>query len=166
MSLEAERLVVKTQLKDLLSDGNVCQMREYIQHGTITTYIHCFNVAVMSYVIATKFKVPNICIQELLVGAMLHDFFLYDWHDGRKRPEGLHGFTHPTTALANANKFFKLSRKEQNIIQSHMFPMTITKVPRTREAIIVCIADKVCATQEIIFDSKFSHYIRSVLRNR
>ena len=141
-------------------------MSEYIQHGTITTYIHCFNVAVISYVIATKFKIPNVCMQELLVGAMLHDFFLYDWHDGRKRPEGLHGFNHPTTALTNANKFFNLSRREQNIIQSHMFPMTITKVPKTREAVIVCIADKVCATQETIFCSKFVRYMKYALCRR
>ena len=165
MGFKEEKLIVKTQLRDLLSDENVCQMREYIQHGTFTTYTHCLNVAVMSYVIATKFKVSNLCMRELLVGAMLHDFFLYDWHDGRRRPEGLHGFTHPTIALVNANKFFKLSKKEQNIIQSHMFPMTITKVPRTREAVIVCIADKICAVQEVVSSLGINRFLERGLKN-
>lgn len=33
------------------------------------------------------------------------------------------------------------------MIRSHMFPMNLT-VPRYRESVILCIADKLCATRE------------------
>lgn len=150
MDYIAERSVVKTYLKDLLVHEKVIEMKDYIQHGSITTYHHCFDVAVMSYIIAKKLGVQNVCMKELLVGAMLHDFYLYDWHNVKKRPEGLHGFSHPTIALNNANKFFSLNNREQNIIKSHMFPLTIRSIPKTREAVIVCIADKICATKETV----------------
>ena len=150
MDYIAERSVVKTYLKDLLVHEKVIEMKDYIQHGSITTYHHCFDVAVMSYIIAKKLGVQNVCMQELLVGAMLHDFYLYDWHDGRLRREGLHGFSHPVTAKNNADKYFDLDEKELNIIESHMFPLTITKVPKSREALIVGIADKYCATKETV----------------
>ena len=39
----------------------------------------------------------------LIRGALLHDYFLYDWHIKRKGHH-FHGFTHPATALRNAEK--------------------------------------------------------------
>lgn len=141
--------IVKKELESLLANDKVCEMKQYIQHGTITTFEHSLSVAVISHMIAKKYNL-DVSIKELLTGAMLHDFFLYDWHDGRLRTEGIHGFSHPATALKNANTYFSLTDKEQNIIQSHMFPMTITKVPKCKEAAIVCIADKICATWETV----------------
>ena len=122
-------------------------MQNFKQHGKTSTFEHCFNVAVMSYIIATRFRI-NVCMQELLIGAMLHDFYLYDWHDGRIRPEGIHGFSHPKVAAYNANIHFCLTDKVHNIIESHMFPLTLMQIPRSKEAVIVCIADKICAIKE------------------
>lgn len=149
MKYEKERNIVQKLLEDYLNDDSVLLMKNYMQHGDVSTYIHCFNVALMSYIICTKFNI-KVCIMEMLIGAILHDFYLYDWHDGRIRKNGLHGFTHPTVALANANERFSLTKKEQNIIDSHMFPMTITKIPKSKEAIIVSIADKICAIKEYL----------------
>ena len=36
----------------------------------------------------------------------------------------------------------------ENIIGSHMWPLNIRNIPRSREAILVCIVDKICAVQE------------------
>lgn len=145
-SKEAEK-AIRGILADYLANDKVLQMDNYIQHGDVSTYVHCFNVAVVSYLICMKFGI-KVCITEMLIGALLHDFYLYDWHDGRLRPEGLHGFTHPAKALRNANKYFDLTEREANIISSHMFPLTLTKVPKCREAVIVGIADKICAIKE------------------
>jgi hypothetical protein len=85
-------------------------------------------------------------------GALLHDYFLYDWHekDGGHR---LHGFRHPAFALYNASKDFSLNRKERNIIARHMFPLTVLP-PRCLEAWIVCFVDKYCAFSETMGDGR------------
>ena len=127
-------------------------LSKYIQHGKTTVYIHSRNVAYLSYIIARfcerRLKL-KINYDVLVVGAMFHDFFLYDWHklDGRER---LHGFNHPKIASINAQKYFNINDEEKVIIETHMWPLTITKFPKTIEAKIVCIADKWCSTKETI----------------
>lgn len=92
----------------------------------------------------------------LAVGAFLHDFYLYDWHKkgtfhGIRRLFEMHGFSHPSRACVNAEKVFHITKKEQSIISSHMWPLTFRHVPSCREAIIVCLADKYCAVVESMF---------------
>ena len=92
----------------------------------------------------------------LAVGAFLHDFYLYDWHKkgtfhGIRRLFEMHGFSHPGCACVNAEKVFHITKKEQSIISSHMWPLTFRHVPSCREAIIVCLADKYCAVVESMF---------------
>ena len=76
---------------------------------------------------------------------MLHDFFLYDWHD--KNHPKLHGFKHPYIALENAKERYDLSTKEEDIIKKHMFPLTLIP-PRYKESYIICLADKICSLLE------------------
>jgi uncharacterized protein len=59
-------------------------------------------------------------------------------------------FSHPIVAMHNAEKYFDLDNKVLNIIESHMFPLTITHVPKSKEAIIVCFVDKYCAIREMM----------------
>lgn len=84
----------------------------------------------------------------LLRGALLHDYFLYDWHDPDPSHR-LHGFRHPFFALARAEEDFELTPRERNIIVRHMFPL-VPVPPTCREAWIVCLADKWCALRETI----------------
>ena len=63
----------------------------------------------------------------------------------------MHGFSHPGSACVNAEHYFHITKKEQDIIQSHMWPLTFRHVPTCREAIIVCLADKYCAVVESMF---------------
>ena len=51
----------------------------------------------------------------------------------------------------NAQRVFHITKKEQNIIASHMWPLTFRHVPTCREAFIVCLADKYCAVVESMF---------------
>jgi uncharacterized protein len=119
-------------------------MEEYIQHSDITCLSHSISVSYHSYKIC-RFLGLDYCAAAR--GAMLHDFFLYDWHI--PHPENkLHGFTHPGIALKNSNKYFKLNDIEKDIISKHMWPLTI-KPPKYKEALIVCIVDKFCALMEI-----------------
>lgn len=84
----------------------------------------------------------------LLRGALLHDYFLYDWHDPDPSHR-LHGFRHPFFALARAEEDFELTPRERNIIVRHMFPL-VPVPPTCREAWIVCLADKWCALCETV----------------
>lgn len=83
----------------------------------------------------------------LIRGALLHDYYLYDWHN--KSLKDLHGFHHPKRVLRQALKEFDLTNSEIDIITKHMFPLTPFP-PRYKEAILVCIADKICAWGETI----------------
>lgn len=92
----------------------------------------------------------NVDKQALIRGAMLHDYFLYDWHDTNNAAHRWHGFTHPSTALRNAREDFELTAVECDIIEHHMFPL-VPYPPKSREAWIVCTADKICALKETLF---------------
>ena len=41
-------------------------------------------------------------------------------------------------------------KKQLKIIETHMWPLTITKVPRSKEAFLVCFVDKIMALAETL----------------
>jgi len=87
-------------------------------------------------------------LPELIRGALLHDFFHYDWHSEKPGSGGLHGFDHPKEALRNAETTFgPLSALERDCVVRHMWPLTAIP-PRYPESFIVCFADKAVALRE------------------
>ena len=139
-----------TRGRDVLSAESIEPMRTSIQHGTTSVFEHCVSVAKHSLLIAfflEKRFGADIDLDSLIRGALLHDYFLYDWHDKEVPGRRIHGFTHPRKALDNAVRDFELNFKERDIIRKHMFPLTLFP-PRYRESAIVCIADKWCAICE------------------
>lgn len=130
---------------DLINHEKVRLMENYIQHGDIDCLEHSIYVSYSSYLICKRLGLDY---RSAARGGLLHDFFLYDWHL-EKPYKGLHGFRHPLIALQNANRFFQLNEREQEIICKHMWPLTITP-PKFKEAYIVIIADKYCAFVEIM----------------
>ena len=81
---------------------------------------------------------------------LLHDYFLYDWHfKDLKNPHKLHGFYHPSRALHNAQKEYTLTKRQEDIIKKHMWPLTVVP-PMCREAWIVTAADKYCSFMETV----------------
>ncbi len=139
-------------IRDLIKNENIGLMENFRQHGRITCLEHSLYVSYTSYLICRHLEFDY---RSAARGGLLHDFFLYDWHI-TKQDKGLHGFTHPCSALKNANKFFSLNDLEKDIIVKHMWPLTV-KLPKYKEAFIVAFADKYCAFMEIIqFDSRAS----------
>lgn len=131
----------------IILNEKVKRMDKYIQHGETSCLEHCIAVAYVSFVIAKRLRIA--CdYNSLLRGALLHDYFLYDWHE-RDESHKWHGFHHAHKALMNASRDFELTKIEKDIIAKHMFPLNI-KLPRYRESYIVCVADKICSTYETI----------------
>ena len=123
-------------------------MDKYIQHGTTSTLEHCISVAYVSFSIAKKFHI-NCNYNSLIRGALLHDYFLYDWHVSDESHKW-HGFSHARMALLNASRDFELTPIEKDIIEKHMFPLNI-RLPKYKESYLVTIADKICSSYETIY---------------
>lgn len=144
---QEERQLLLTLITDLEANGRLALARAAIQHGSTTVFAHCVKVACFSLFLANKLHL-SVDIHALLRGALLHDYFLYDWHE-KNAGHRFHGFTHPATALKNAQQDFMLTPVEKDIIARHMFPLCPIP-PRCREAWLVCVADKYCALLETV----------------
>ena len=145
MSVNRRKLQVLQLAEKLEGESRLGMERRYYQHGVTTIFQHSINVACVSCKIAEKYHL-DVDYYALIRGALLHDYFLYDWHV-KDRSHRFHGFSHPRRALENADKEFQLTETERNMIYCHMFPLTPIP-PSTKEAWIVCAADKICALSE------------------
>lgn len=141
--------LLRKHASDILDSENFQSTKNYIQHGTMPVHSHCIDVAKQSVLISKWLKIP--CNErELIRGALLHDYFLYDWHDTkRENYQFFHGFYHPGIALNNALKEYRLTPREKDIIKKHMWPLTVVP-PLCREAWIVTTADKYCSLLETL----------------
>lgn len=148
-----------TRGKDIILSPEAQEMKKYIQHGETTVFEHCVAVAkyslLIAYFLERTLKI-GVDKDSLVKGALLHDYFLYDWHF-KDHPNRFHGFTHPSVARNNADRDFELNDVERDIIAKHMFPLT-PFLPMYRESFIVSIADKWCALAET-FKIDVSSYI-------
>lgn len=134
--------------REVIGKARYDEMKRFISHSDITVYQHSIRVALTAYRIAVGEGI-RCDLRALVRGALLHDYYLYDWHDPNKGFRW-HGFKHHRFALQNAMADFALSEKEKNIIYSHMFPLTFWALPKCKEAWIVTLADKIVATGETL----------------
>ena len=136
--------------QEIINSPKYQQLKKFRQHGDYSVYDHSINVYNTSCKIVKKLHL-SVDTKALTKGALLHDYFLYDWHD-KDCPK--HHFTgHPARAAKNAKRDFGLTPKEERIILSHMFPAGL-KIPSSKEAVVLTVADKYCAVQEF-FRKKF-----------
>ena len=145
MRPEKERELEKI-LQSLISDPRIIRMKDFTQHGNTTTFDHCVNVARTSYRINHALHL-HADDKDLILTALLHDYFLYDWHD---HSHPLHGYTHADTAADNAVRDFPLDTEEEKAIRSHMWPPNISRIPSSRIAWIISAADKICSAKETL----------------
>lgn len=157
-----EDLIFKSYLSDVLKKKKYLKMNRYIQHGNTTCLLHSIAVAYYSYRLC-KILHLNIHEKELIRGALLHDYYLYDWHSKYKptRNVGLHGRIHPKIALFNARKDYQVNRIESDIIEHHMFPLTFTP-PKYKEGVIVCLVDKACSIYEVFSKHAYQKVTKTV----
>ena len=135
-------------LEPILLNQRVQMMKKFIQHGNTSTFQHCRSVAETSDRLNERFRL-GADRRTLILSAMLHDFYLYDWHSVDDGSHRRHGFHHARRARDNAVREFGVDRKIQSVIDSHMWPLNPLRIPKSREAWILWIADKIETFREM-----------------
>ena len=131
-------------IEDVINNETVLKMKNYRQHFNVSCYEHCYRVSLDCYKIAKKLKLDY---KSIARAAMVHDLFLYDWRKKQEGRTGLHAFSHGKTACENALQEFDLSKKEQDMIIKHMWPVTLIP-PKSLEGFILTIVDKYSTINE------------------
>ena len=158
LSAGRQRLLAET-IRELKQEGRLDEEKLAMQHGTTSIYRHSLNVAYTSLWMMERWQI-RLEPKSLVRGALLHDYFLYDWHMPNSAQKW-HGFRHARIALQNAARDFDLNKIEIDIIRKHMFPLNL-RIPRYRESFIVCLADKICAIRELSLFCRWQSVILEV----
>lgn len=137
--------------------NNVNKFRELksIPHHGNNRLDHINRVAKLSFRVS---KYLNLDYVSCTRGAIMHDFFTLE--DINKNKNKLKSFLkkHPSEALNNSKHYFEVNDIEEDIILSHMYPITKEK-PEYIESKVVCICDKLVSIYEFIrFQINFSMY--------
>lgn len=141
------------------------KLSKIIQHQHSTRFEHSINVAYTSFKIAKHLGWDS---KSTARGALLHDFFYYDWRITKFNKS--HAWVHPRIAVKNAKKLTILSKKEEDIILKHMWGATLAP-PRYKEGYIVTLVDKYWAVREAgrpigRFFRKSRNYYRKLLNHQ
>jgi uncharacterized protein len=131
---------------DLLELPEVQRLRAYRHHRT-DRYEHSLRVARWSFRTARLLGLDE---RAAARGAVLHDLF---YHDRTCRPEGYEGSAfvrHPEEAVRNARSLTQLTEKEEDIIRSHMWPVSPRHIPHSAEAVLVNLVDDVVSVRDLM----------------
>ena len=142
-----------------LHDEKIKRMQEIPMHRGSNCYVHCFKVAKRAVERALKSHRKNIDLEVVLIGAILHDYYLYDWRSDRSKKKR-HGYNHQIIASQNASRDFNVSDGVKKVIESHMWPLRIKNYPKSIEAKIVSLSDKGVAMREALTSKKHKQRIR------
>ena len=145
----------KKRLEDLyqkfLNNDKIKRMIQVPMHRGSNCYLHSFKVAKKAVRHALHYR--NINLETVLLSAILHDYYLYDWRvDKEKRRH--HGSRHPGIAAIHAKEDFDISETVQKSIRSHMWPLGFTHFPNNREALVLSYSDKDIAIREFLTSKK------------
>ena len=121
-------------IKDIVTNEEFMKLQNEVHHST-TRFNHSLRVA---YEVYTKLKDNNENYVDATRAALLHDFF-FDDDLSSSQNDRLNN--HPLIALENAKKYFDINELQENIILSHMYPLSYC-LPRFKESWIVSLMDK------------------------
>lgn len=149
---DAEKQRLEDIYQSFLHDERLLRMKEIPMHRGSNCYIHSFKVAKLAIKRALRHKKGN--LYTILLGSVLHDYYLYDWRVDRDKMKH-HLSEHPYIAAQNAERDFGIHAPVKEVIQSHMWPVNIRDFPKTKEARIISHADKTIYLKEIVCSKRF-----------
>ena len=133
-------------VRDIVACPEFKAMKKYRHHVKGNLYRHCLKVAYLCFLHHKRFMMKT-DIKEFVIGALLHDYYLYDLHGGGDK-QRFHWFKHPKKALENALKRYPgLTEIQRDMISRHMFPLTLIP-PKTKAGWLICFYDKVAAVTD------------------
>ena len=132
----------------ILTHKEFIKTKSIVHHGS-TRFNHSVKVAYLSYKLS---KMLGFDTTAATRAGILHDFFL-ERDDKNIVTETKMLINHPLIAKKNAIKYFGVNEKEQNIIESHMFPIS-NIAPKSKEAWMVSLSDKIVAAFEGVARAK------------
>lgn len=133
---------------DILAHPKFEEMKKYRHHKTITCHFHSVFVSFLTFKISTLLGCNA---EEATRAAILHDFYLYDWHITKH--DTLHAWYHPRMAVLNAEEYIgMLTDRQKNMIISHMWPMHLLP-PKSKEGMILTLVDKYCTNMDMFKQS-------------
>lgn len=132
-------------VRELSQDPAVQRMHAIRQHvKAVDCYAHSLFVAYLAFCFCKKLGLDA---RAAARAGLLHDLYLCDWSKTAIGPvERL--VIHPRMALDNARRF-GLSKLEEDIILTHMWPVTPRALPHYRESALVNLADKLATLAEV-----------------
>lgn len=145
-SKEEAQAFLKEFLERYAQDERILRMKNSIHHPPITAYTHSLRVVCKSVDLAVSLK-ASVNWDDMLMAALLHDFYLYDFSENSSFRNGI---IHPLKAEENAKALFEVNDHVASTIRTHMFPVIFWRLPVSREAWIVSLADKLVATTEYV----------------
>ena len=138
--------------QSFLHDEKILKMKEVSMHRGSNCYIHSFKVAKLAIKRALRHKRGDLYV--ILMGSILHDYYLYDWRKDREKMKK-HLSSHPYTAAQNALRDFSISEEVKKVIESHMWPVNFSNFPETKEARIISNADKAICLREMFCSKRY-----------
>ena len=138
--------------QSFLNDEKILRMKDISMHRGSNCYLHSFKVAKKA--IKKSLNKKDINLEVVLLGAILHDYYLYDWRKDRSKLKK-HGKNHPDIAINNAIRDFDISDDVKSVIKSHMWPINIKDFPKSKEAKIVSLSDKAVTIGESLTTKKY-----------
>lgn len=146
---EVEKQELENIYQGFLHDERIIKMKEIPMHRGSNCYYHSFKVAKKAIHNALRHKKEKVNLITILLGAILHDYYLYNWRNDKALLKK-HGKVHPYVAAQNAKDDFGITEVVQKVIKSHMWPLNFKEYPNSKEARIVTIADKMVTTGEAL----------------
>ena len=140
-------------IRDVIKTEEFVGMKGCKHHVKGSVYDHSIKVAYLCYKHHKRHRM-GIDLCEFVIGALLHDFYLYDWHD-RLPAHRMHIFTHQKCSLENAlRRYPDLTAAQQDMIGRHMFPL-VPLPPKTKAGWLICYYDKLAALSDYFGENKW-----------
>lgn len=84
---------IHTILEKYCNSKEARSMKSFCQHGSVSTYEHVMYVTKVCYYLNKRLGLGS-NVKSLVIGAFLHDFYLYDWHEKMTAISGMDFLMH------------------------------------------------------------------------